>query len=311
MHIAFKLLNHKVNIKKDLSMNKLLKNKVAVVTGAGQGIGLAIAIEMASEGANIIVNDYGVGPTGAGQLCGLAEKAAEEIRKLGGNAFSSDESVETWDGGQKIIKAAIDNFGRVDILVNNAGIVLDKMIFNFTEQDWDKIVKVNLYGTFYCTRAATEIMKKQKYGRIINMSSGAGLGKTLGCANYAAAKEGVIGFTRAVAKDMAKYNVTCNAIRPLALTRHFDEQRKQAWIRQGKIREIEEMENSRPEDVAAFVAYLSSEEAADITGRTFFVGGGMISLYSEPERISTILREDKWTPAKLKQMVQKELIRGE
>jgi NAD(P)-dependent dehydrogenase (short-subunit alcohol dehydrogenase family) len=193
-------------------------------------------------------------------------------------------------------------------LVNNAGIVLDKMIFNLTDEDWDRIIKVNLYGTFYCTRAAVKIMKDQKSGRIINLSSGAGLGQTLGCANYAAAKEGVIGFTRAVAKDMARYRVTCNAIRPLALTRHFDEHRKQAWLRQGKTMEIAEMENSRPEDVALFAVYLAGEEAAAITGRTFFVGNGTISLYSEPERTRTIRRGDEWTLAKIAQMVSAHLI---
>ncbi len=281
-------------------MNKLLKNRVAVITGAGQGIGFAMARRMAREGARIVVNDYGVGPTGAGRIRGLAEEAAEKIRKEGGEAVSNDGSVETWQGGREIIAAAMDNFGRLDILVNNAGIVLDRMIFNFTEEEWDRIVKVNLYGTFYCTRAATEVMKQNRYGRIINMSSGAGLGKTLGCANYAAAKEGIVGFTRAVAKDMAKYTVTCNAIRPLALTRHFDEKRKQAWIRQGKISELHEMENSKPEDVAAFATYLATEEAAFITGRTFFVGAGMISLYSEPERTFTISRgKDKWTLEKI------------
>ena len=291
-------------------MNKLLNNRVAIITGAGQGIGLAIAREMASEGACIVVNDYGVGPTGTGQIRGLAEKAAEEIRKEGGEAVSNDSSVETWQGGRDIIAAAIDNFGRLDILVNNAGIVLDKMIFNLTEEDWDKIVKVNLYGTFYCTRAAAEVMKQNQYGRIINMSSGAGLGNTLGCSNYAAAKEGVIGFTRAVARDMAKYNVTCNAIRPLALTRHFDEKRKQAWVRQGKISELNEMENSKPEDVAAFTTYLATENAALITGRTFFVGAGMIRLYSEPERTSAIYRgEDKWTLEKIAHMLPTGLMR--
>jgi NAD(P)-dependent dehydrogenase (short-subunit alcohol dehydrogenase family) len=287
-------------------MSKLLNNRVAVITGAGQGIGYAIARAMANHGARIVVNDYGVGPTGAGRIRGSAEKAADEIRKEGGEAVFNDTSVETWQGGRDIIAAAIDNFGRLDILVNNAGIVLDKMIFNLTEEDWDKIVRVNLYGTFYCTRAATEVMKRNQYGRIINMSSGAGLGNTLGCSNYAAAKEGVVGFTRAVARDMAKYNVTCNAIRPLALTRHFDEKRKHAWIRQGIISELNEMEKSRPEDVAAFAAYLATENAAYISGRTFFVGGGMISLYSEPERTSPVYRgEDQWTLEQLAQILPK------
>ena len=135
------------------------------------------------------------------------------------------------------------------------------------------------------------------------MSSSAALGKTIGCANYAAAKEGVIGFTRAVARDLLRYGVTCNAIRPLALTRHFNEDRKQAWLKQGKTSEVEEMEKSSPTDVADFVAYLAHDEASHITGRTFYVGGGTISLYSEPERVATIHRGEDRSLENLKKMV--------
>ncbi|HOP46934.1 MAG TPA: SDR family oxidoreductase [Desulfobacteraceae bacterium] len=284
-------------------MDNEFKNKVAVITGAGRGIGRAIAMQMALKGAKIVVNDYGSGPDGSGASSVYAEEVAEEIRRAGGEAVSNGDTVATEEGGTRIIDTAIETFGRIDILVNNAGIVMDRMIFNLTENEWDLVLKVNLYGQFYCTRAATRIMRKNNWGRIINMSSGAGLGRTAGCANYAAAKEGVIGFTRAVARDMSRYGVTCNAIRPLALTRHFDEERKQAWVRQGKTRDIEEMENSRPEDVAAFVLYLASEEAKHITGRTFFVGGGIISLYSEPERIKTIERGDGWNYGKFSHII--------
>ena len=285
-------------------MGRLLEDKVAVITGAGQGIGRAMAIRMAREGAKVVVNDYGSGPDGMGSSPVFAEEVVAEIRKENGEAIPNGDTVATEEGGRKIIDTAIENFGRIDILVNNAGIVIDKMIYNLSEQEWNLVVKVNLYGLFHCTRPASKIMKKQKWGRIINMSSGAGLGKTFGCANYAAAKEGVIGFTRAVARDMYKYNVTCNAIRPLAMTRHFDEERKQAWLRQGKKREVKEMENSKPEDVAAFAAYLAGEESAHVTGRTFFVGGGMISLYSEPERIAGVYRGNNWTNEKLRQMIR-------
>ena len=284
-------------------MEKTLEKKVAVITGSGRGIGRAIALRLAQGGAKVVVNDYGVGPDGSGSAPGLADEVVEEIVKGGGEAVSNGDSVATKEGGDHIIETALEAFGGIDILVNNAGIVVDRMIFNLTEQDWDLVVKVNLYGHYFCTRPATEIMRRQRSGRIINFSSGAGLGKTIGCANYAAAKEGVIGFTRAVARDMSRYGVTCNAIRPLALTRHFDENRKQAWLRQGKTSEVEEMENSRPEDVADFVSYLASDEADYITGRTFYVGGGMISLYSEPERIATIQRGNTWTDETLRQMV--------
>ncbi|MBN1277921.1 MAG: SDR family oxidoreductase [Deltaproteobacteria bacterium] len=289
-------------------MDDGFKEKVAVVTGAGRGIGRSIALQMALKGAKVLVNDYGSGPDGSGSSSVYAEEAAEEIRRAGGEAVSNGDTVATEEGGNRIIATAMDAFGRVDILVNNAGIVMDRMIFNLTEPEWDLVLKVNLYGQFYCTRAAARIMREQNWGRIINMSSGAGLGRTAGCSNYAAAKEGVIGFTRAVARDMSRYGVTCNAIRPLALTRHFDKERRQAWVRQGKTRDIEEMENSRPEDVADFVLYLATEDAGHITGRTFFVGGGIISLYSEPERISTIKREDGWSNDKFSRIFPPEVL---
>lgn len=286
---------HIEELKRGARVERVLKNRVAVITGAGRGIGRAIAHAMAREGAKVVVNDYGAGPDGQGSSPTHALRVVEEILENGGMAVSNGDSVATAEGGRRIVNAALASFGRVDILVNNAGIVVDKMIFNLTEEDWDLVVKINLYGQFYCMRPAAEHMRRQRWGRIINMSSGAGLGRTFGCANYAAAKEGVIGFTRAVARDMEKYAVTCNAIRPLALTRHFDAKRRQAWLRQGKTREVEEMENSRPEDVAAFAVYLASEAAGGVTGRTFHVGGGMISLYSEPERVGTIQREKEWT----------------
>lgn len=310
MALQINLSGAQMSTSEDAKMGRVLENRVAVITGAGRGIGRAMALSMAREGALVVVNDYGTGPDGRGSNHGLAEGVVEEILKEGGMAVSNNDTVATWKGGRKIIETAMDHFGRLDILVNNAGIVVDKMVFNLTPRDWDRVVKVNLYGAFFCTRAASEIMKQEHRGRIINMSSGAGLGKTLGCANYASAKEGLIGFTRAVARDMAKYNVTCNAIRPLAMTRHFDETRRQAWLRQGKTLEVEEMENSRPDDVAAFAVYLASEGASGISGRTFYVGGGMISLYSDPERITTIYRGNGWTQKKIRQMVPKDLLRN-
>lgn len=285
-----------------------MQGKVAVITGAGRGIGRAIAIQMAQEGAKVVVNDYGVHLNGTGSSSSLpAEQVVEEIRKIGREAVANTDTVATLEGGENIIKTTVETYGRVDILVNNAGIVRDRMIFNLTEHEWDEVIKVHLYGHFHCTRPASAIMKKQQWGRIINISSGAALGQTLGSSNYAAAKEGIIGFTRAVARDMLIYNVTCNAIRPLALTRGFDQKRKEAWLKQGKIQAVEEMEHSRPEDVAVFVVYLSTDEAANITGRTFFVAGGTIGLYSEPELTKMIYKDGRWTIEELRQIVNKKL----
>lgn len=273
------------------------------MTGSGRGIGRAIAIRMAQAGAKVVVNDYGVTMDGRGASNIPAEQVVQEIRDRGGVAVANTESVASYAGGQNIIDMAVRTFGRIDILVNNAGIIRDKMIFNLSEEDWDLVLKVHLYGHFYCTRAAADAMKKQRWGRIINISSPAGLGKTMGSSNYAAAKEGIIGFTRAVAIEMHRYHVTCNAIRPLAMTRNYDDKRREAWLRQGKMDTVEFMDKSKPEDIAAFCCFLSGEKAATITGRTFFVGGGEISLYSEPEKIRTIKNDSSWNTDKLGEKV--------
>lgn len=285
-------------------MDGIVKDKVAVVTGAGRGIGRAVAILMAQEGAKVVVNDYGVNPDGTGSSPPGAEEVVEEIRKAGGEAVANFDTVATAEGGENIIKTAVEKLGGMHILVNNAGIVRDRMIFNLTEDDWDAVVKVHLYGHFHCTQPASIIMRRQQWGRIINISSGAGLG-VMGSSNYAAAKEGIVGFTRAIAHDMRKYNVTCNAIRPLALTRHFDQKRKEAWLKQGLTEAVEIMEGSKPEDLAPFIVYLASEEAANISGRTFSLIGGTISLLSEPDTIRTIYKEGRWTIEELRRVVPK------
>jgi NAD(P)-dependent dehydrogenase (short-subunit alcohol dehydrogenase family) len=243
----------------------------------------------------VLVNDYGVSPEGNDPSPFPAQEVVSEIEKEGGSAIGDLTNVSESDGGKSIIEHAIDVFGKIDILVNNAGIVRDSMIYKMAEKDWDMVIKVHLYGTFHCTRYAAEIMRKQKGGRIINMSSTAGLGRTIGTANYAAAKEGIVGFTRAVARDMMAYNVTCNAIRPLAVTRHFDQRRRAAWLKMGRERLIREMESSLPEDVAVFVVFLSSEKSGYITGRTFQIAGRKISLYSEPSETRTFYSDLGWS----------------
>ena len=284
-------------------MTDLLKGKVAIVTGSGRGIGRAVALQMAQEGAKVVINDYGVMTDGTGASTSPAEQVVREIQSMGGAAVANTESVADFAGGKHIIETAVKEFGRIDILVNNAGIIRDRIIFNLSDEDWDMVLKVHLYGHFSCTRAAAAVMKEQRWGRIVNISSTAGLGQTMGSSNYAAAKEGIIGFTRAVAKDMERYHVTCNAIRPLAITRNFDDKRREAWLRQGKTETVEIMDKSKPENIAAFCCFLASEEAAGITGRTFFVGGGEVSLYSEPEKIKTVRRESIWTVDELRAQI--------
>jgi len=287
-------------------MSDILKGKVAIVTGAGRGIGKAVATLMASEGARVLVNDYGVTPDGAGTAPPLADEVVKEIEQVGGQAVANYDTVATEEGGKNIVRTAVEQLGGLHVLVNNAGIVRDRMIFNLTGADWDDVIKVHLYGHFYCTRSASIIMRQQKYGRVVNISSGAGLG-ILGSSNYAAAKEGIIGFTRGIAHDLRRYNVTCNAVRPVALTRHFDEARRQAWLRQGMASAVGMIETSEPEDLAPFIVYLCSEEAAAITGRTFSMVGNTISLLCEPRPQMTVYKNGRWTLDELRSIVPNSL----
>ena len=174
----------------------ILKGKVAVVTGAGRGIGREIAVLMARHGAQVVVNDYGGSAAGSGAESAPADEVVSEITKAGGKATANYDSVASMAGGQAIVKTAVDTFGRVDIIVNNAGILRDRMIFNMTEEEWDAVINTHLKGSFAVTRAAAPLMREQKWGRIINMTSTSGLIGNVGQANYAAAKLGIFGLDR-------------------------------------------------------------------------------------------------------------------
>lgn len=282
-------------------MGQRLSGKIAVVTGAGRGIGRAEALALASEGAKVVVNDLGVALDGTGYSTSPADEVVTEIQKGGGEAVANYDSVATAEGSERVIKAATDSFGKIDILVNNAGILKTRMIFNISDGEWDEVIKVHLYGHFYCTRAACRWFRQQKSGRIINTSSLAGLGVP-GAVHYSAAKEGIIGFTRSVAREMARYNVTCNAIRPEAVTRLVQiaqpktgETQETVDHKTTFIAEVASIATSSPEDIAPLVIYLASDEAASVTGRTFLVRHGEISLYSEPAPIRTVYKDGTWT----------------
>jgi len=301
-------------------MGELLKGKVAVVTGAGKGLGRAEAIALAEEGAKVVVNDLGTATDGSGTSRGPAGEVVSEIKKAGGEAVSSYASVAVADGAESIIKNALDSFGRLDILVNNAGFNRDRMIYNTTDEEWETVLKTNLSGTFYCTRAACRVMKQQNYGRIISTSSHAGLGN-MGQANYSAAKEGIVGLTRTVARDMQRYGVTCNVIRPVAGTRGFiemvkDKGLKEAWSRMWGAELAEKrlkqmLELNQPEDVAGLVVYLASEKADNVNGCVFEVWHGHIGIYADPPPVDQMLWKDgRWTVEELVETMPATLTRN-
>ncbi|MBN1692566.1 MAG: SDR family NAD(P)-dependent oxidoreductase [Dehalococcoidales bacterium] len=301
-------------------MGELLKGKVAVVTGAGKGLGRAEAIALAAQGASVVVNDLGTATDGSGTSRGPADEVVVAIKKAGGEAVPSYASVAVVDGAESIIKTALDSFGRLDILVNNAGFNRDRMIYNTTDEEWETVLKTNLSGTFYCTRAACRVMKQQNYGRIISTSSHAGLGN-MGQANYSAAKEGIVGLTRTVARDMQRYGVTCNVIRPVAGTRGFidmvkDKGLKEAWSRMWGAELAEKrlkqmLELNQPEDVAGLVVYLASEKADNVNGCVFEVWHGHIGIYADPPPIEQVLwKESRWTVEELVETIPITLTRN-
>lgn len=273
-------------------MGDRLKGKVAIVTGAGRGIGRGEALALASEGAKVVVNDLGGARDGTGASTSPADEVVAEIKKLGGEAVANHDSVTTLQGAENIVKTAMDSFGKVDILVNNAGILRDRMVFNMSEEDWDLVLKVHLFGHFYTIRAVSPFFRQQRYGRIINTSSIAGLyATTYGQANYGAAKEGIVGLTRKVARDMGRYGVTCNCIRPTAGTRlTLSEEMKKA-----RTEDIAKLEQIKPEDIAPLVVWLASDDAANVNGRVFYVQTGRIGLYSEPVMEKQLVKAGGWT----------------
>jgi NAD(P)-dependent dehydrogenase (short-subunit alcohol dehydrogenase family) len=268
-----------------------LKGRVAIVTGAGRGIGRAEALALAEEGAAVVVNDFGGSAAGEGGEQSPADEVVETIKKNGGQAVANYGSVSDFKVGDELVKQALDNFGRLDIVVNNAGILRDRMIFNMSEEEWDMVIAVHLKGHFNVCRHASVVFRQQRSGVIVNTASEAGLGLTPGQPNYAAAKEGIVGLTRSLARDLGRYNVRANAIRPQAGTRltqtMVDAARERGNEQMARMYE-QFMEQNPPEAIAPLVAWLCTDEASNVNGRTFLVSGRRIGLYSEPEIIADI-----------------------
>ena len=293
-----------------------LQGKVAIVTGSGRGIGRGVAKLMAEEGAKVVVVDLGVNVDGTGSNQSVAELVVSEIREAGGTAVACTESVATMSGGEKIVQTAVDNFGRLDIVVTCAGILRDRMIFNMTEEEWDDVIAVHLKGTFTVVKHACILFRQQRSGRVITFSSQSGLVGNSGQANYGAAKSGIAGFTKVVAKDMGRYGATANSIAPRAQTRMIGaipDSAQEIRSRSGvaSLSEGNELEQLDPDHIAPFVCYLASDYAANVNGQIFLVYGDTVSLMSQPRPLQAIYTpEGHWSMDELAPLARDVLTKG-
>jgi NAD(P)-dependent dehydrogenase (short-subunit alcohol dehydrogenase family) len=307
-------------------MANLLEGRVIAMTGAGRGIGRECALLAASEGARVVVNDPGVNPDGSGHDDGPAAQVAEEIKKAGGQAVANFADVSTMEGGESVIKTALETYGKIDGLINLAAILRDRMVFNLTEQEWDDVIRVDLKGHFTTIKPASIVMRQQRYGRIVNYSSVSGLGGNSGQANYGAAKAGVGGLTRVVARDLGRYGVTVNCIAPGASTRltatvppASRELRASRGIAGGggpapapDAQAAAAAAAMRgPDMVAPMTVYLLLDEAWNINGRIFQVSGGHVGLLQDMyPPFKNIYKDGKWTLSELRQQVPTQLMAG-
>ncbi len=306
-------------------MGNRLEGKVAVVTGAGRGIGRAVALLLAEEGASVVVNDLGCEVDGTGSSPAPADQVVEEIKSRGGNAVANYDDVSQMQGGESVVKAAVDTFGQLDALVNSVGILSDAMIYQMTPAQWDRVIRNNLKGTFAPTKFAAILFRQQRSGRIVNMTSDAGLGE-VGRANYAAASEGIIGLTRTVGRDLGRYGVTCNAIAPMVRTRLFpgtvDEYRpphvlgvsRDARAGIGPSPAVGEWDGpggpDDPDNVAPLAVYLCTYAAPNVNCYVFGVRGGSIYLYSNPAIEKAIYKWGTFTMDEMDALVPKIIGKG-
>ena len=308
-------------------MGTMLTGKVAVVTGAGRGIGKGVALSLADQGAKIVAVDNGCNLDGTGTDEGPAQETVAEIKAKGGLAVAQTQGVETAAGGEAAIKKALDAFGKLDILVAVHGILRDRMLFNMNEEEWDTVIKFHLKGCFNVVKPASVIMRQQRSGRIIMFTSIAGLWGNSGQANYGSAHAGKAGLMRVAARDLGRYGITVNCISPAGMTRmgaSVPAAANEARLRVG----IQPLGGARPgqaaqprptepipgknhaHDIAPMVAFLASDLAKDVNGRIFHCTGGQVSLLSDPVILKTIYKNGRWSPEEIAEIFPNTLGQG-
>ena len=270
----------------------MLDGKVVIVTGSGRGIGRDIARLMAAHGAKVVVNDPGVSPSGEGRDDGPAAQVVEEIRRAGGTAVASTDSVAEWEPAHRIVKTAVEAFGTVHAVVNNAGILRDRIFHNMSVDEWRAVIDVHLNGSFYVARAVAPIFRSEERGAYVHMTSTSGLIGNFGQANYAAAKLGIVGLSKSIALDMARYGVRSNCISPFAWSRLIGTIPADTPEQQARLARLQAMETAR---IAPLAVYLCTEQAAQVSGQVFAVRANEIFLMSQSRPLRSVHRGEGWT----------------
>lgn len=276
-----------------MTINLGLDGKVAVVTGAGGGIGREIALALAAEGVSIVVNDIGVSLSGDGGSESPAQETSGLITQKGGKAVISNESVSSWDSAQLVIKKAIDTFGKIDIIVNNAGILRDTIFHKMDPTDWENVINVHLNGSFYISRAAAPFFREQNSGSFVHMTSTSGLIGNFGQANYSAAKLGIVGLSKSIALDMGRYNVRSNCIAPFAWSRMTNSIPSNTDAERERVERLKKM---TPDKNAPLAVFLASEAAKDISGQIFSARLNELFIFNQNRPVKSVHSENGWTP---------------
>ena len=271
---------------------KSLEGKVALVTGAGGGIGRDFALAMAAAGARVVVNDIGTSVKGEGRDAGPAQEVVDEICAAGGTALANTDSVAEWESANRLVQCAVDTFGRIDVVVNNAGILRDRFFFNMSVDEWRAVIDVHLNGSFYVSRAAAPHFKSQESGCYVHMTSTSGLVGNLGQANYSAAKLGIVGLSKSIALDMAKFHVRSNCISPFAWSRMIGSIPTETEDQKVRVAKLKSMETAK---IAPLAVFLASEAARGVTGQIFAVRANEIFLMSQSRPLRSVHRAEGWT----------------